>query len=66
MADYLINFANHLNPNGPTQPSWPKYETSSAQLMTLLDGQPSKVISRDSYRTEEIAYAVELGLKYPL
>lgn len=66
LADYLINFVNHLDPNGPTQLAWPKYDLGSRQLMTLLDGSVLKVISKDTYRTEPMDYAVKLQLKYPL
>lgn len=66
LADYIINFANHLDPNGPTQPAWPKYNTSSRYLMTFLDGPQSKVITQDTYRSEAMTYIVDLGLKTPL
>ena len=64
--DALIHFVNKLDPNGPTQLSWPKYDTSSVQLMTFLDGLIPKTISKDTYRQQAMGYAMQLGLKYPL
>lgn len=64
--DYIINFTNKLDPNGPSQLSWPKYTTSSVQLMTFLDGLIPKIITQDTYRQQPMGYSMQLGLKYPL
>ncbi|TCD66643.1 hypothetical protein EIP91_001111 [Steccherinum ochraceum] len=66
LTDYLINFVNDLDPNGPTVLSWPKYDTSSAQLLTLLDGSPSETITADTFREDGINLAIELSLKYTI
>ncbi len=69
MTEYLINFVNHLNPNGIGQPGtpWPRYTTSSPQLMTFQDDvfQPL-YISLDTYREEAISFLTNLSLANPI
>ncbi|KAI0075529.1 carotenoid ester lipase precursor [Panus rudis PR-1116 ss-1] len=53
LTDFLINFVNHLDPNGKVETEhtpWPKYDTKSPQLLTLLDGPVSQKITKDTYR----------------
>ncbi|KAI0655443.1 carotenoid ester lipase precursor [Cubamyces menziesii] len=66
MADYLINFVNHLDPNGNTVPSWPKYTTSSPNLLTFLDGLIPITITDDDYRVDAMNLITELSLQFPL
>lgn len=66
MTDYLINFVNHLDPNGPNTVNWPKYTPSSPQLLTLVDGSTPFTITTDTYREEPMAFVSNLSLKYPL
>ncbi|GJE92632.1 carotenoid ester lipase precursor [Phanerochaete sordida] len=67
LADYYINFVNHLNPNiGANVTAWPQYDTRGREVLTLLDGTPNITVTNDSYREEPIAYLTELSLKYPL
>ncbi|KAJ8496267.1 hypothetical protein ONZ51_g1208 [Trametes cubensis] len=66
MADYLINFVNHLDPNGNTVPSWPKYTTSSPSLLTFLDGLIPITITNDDYRVDAMNLITELSLQFPL
>lgn len=66
LADYLINFVNHLDPNGPTVLSWPQYKINSPQLMTLQDGATPLAVSQDTYRLAPMAYLQLLSLKYPI
>lgn len=65
MTDLLVNFVNHLDPNGPTALTWPKYDTSSAAMLTLLDGPVPQVITQDTYRKEAMAYFLKLGFAHP-
>lgn len=65
-ADYLINFVNNLNPNGPTVLNWPQYDPGNPQLLTLLDGLVPLAISPDTYRQAPMAFLQQLSLKYPL
>ncbi|TCD60884.1 hypothetical protein EIP91_009375 [Steccherinum ochraceum] len=66
LTDYLINFVNNLDPNGPTVLSWPKYDTTSVSLLTLLDGSPSQTITTDTFRKDAIAFDIQLALAHPL
>ncbi|KAF7299717.1 Carboxylic ester hydrolase [Mycena chlorophos] len=66
LTDYLINFANTLNPNGNTVPEWPGYTTATPNMMTFLDGLFPTEITQDTYRAEGIAYLTELTLQYPI
>ena len=60
LTDYLINFVNHLDPNGPTVLSWPKY-AASKQMMVLQDGNTPLAVGNDTFRKDEIALLIELG-----
>ncbi|KAH8079814.1 Alpha/Beta hydrolase protein [Cristinia sonorae] len=67
LADYVINFVNRLDPNGPGgNLNWPKYDTASAKLLTLQDGFNPQVITQDNFRKDAIDFAVKLGLDNPL
>ena len=66
MTDYLINFVNHLDPNGPNTTTWPKYTPFSPQLLTLVNGTALFTVTNDTFREEAIAFVSNLSLKYPL
>ena len=66
MTDYLINFVNHLDPNGPTALAWPKYSTSSPKLLTLQDLLIPQIITDDTYRKDAMNFATQLSLANPL
>ncbi|KAI9442991.1 carotenoid ester lipase precursor [Lactarius indigo] len=68
LTDYLINFATNLDPNSSgLGPQWPRYTTSSRQLMTFVDGQAtSRTITLDTYRGEAMKYLTKLLLANPL
>ncbi|KAI0365312.1 carotenoid ester lipase precursor [Pilatotrama ljubarskyi] len=66
LADYLINFANNLDPNGKTVPSWPQYSTSSPKLLTFLDGLDPMSITQDDFRVEAMNVMTKLALDHPL
>ncbi|KAH9060191.1 carotenoid ester lipase precursor [Lactarius vividus] len=66
LTDYLIHFATNLDPNGcGLGPQWPRYTTSSRQLMTLVDGQATRIITSDTYRVEAMKYLTKLSLANP-
>ena len=66
MGDFLIHFANTLNPNGgPAQKQhWPQYY--SGKKPTLLEftghGTIEYALIHDTYREEEIEFLIELNL----
>ncbi|KAI9454047.1 carotenoid ester lipase precursor [Lactarius psammicola] len=67
LTDYLIHFATNLDPNGGLSPQWPRYTTSSRQLMTLVDSQvTNRTITLDTYRVEGMEFLTKLSLAYPL
>ncbi|KAI0056007.1 carotenoid ester lipase precursor [Artomyces pyxidatus] len=65
LGDYFIRFVTTLNPNGKTGIPWPKYTTSSPQLLTLLDGSTPLVITNDTYRAAGFKYLTQLSLEDP-
>lgn len=66
LTDYLINFVANLNPNGPSLPYWPQYDTSSRQLLTLYDTPVATNITLDTFREEGTQFLTELLLANPL
>ncbi|EKM49797.1 uncharacterized protein PHACADRAFT_131622 [Phanerochaete carnosa HHB-10118-sp] len=66
MTDYLVNFINDLNPNGPGLLSWPTYSTSSPQLLTFLDGLVPLAITEDTYRADGMNFLTQLSLADPI
>ncbi|TFY81862.1 hypothetical protein EWM64_g2152 [Hericium alpestre] len=65
MTDYLIRFVAHLDPNGGTSVSWPKYTPASPELLTLWDGSASNV-TKDTFREGQLDYLTQLFMKHLL
>jgi hypothetical protein len=66
LTDYLINFANTLDPNGATVPAWPAYTTAAPWMMTFLDGAVRTTITNDTYRAAGMAFLTNFTLQVPL
>jgi len=66
LTDALINFADHLDPNGPTLLPWPQYDPANPRLMTFLDGLISQTITDDTYREGPMSLLLQLQLQNPL
>ncbi|KAJ7173240.1 Alpha/Beta hydrolase protein [Mycena filopes] len=66
LTDYLINFANALNPNGKTVPNWPAYTTATPNMMTFLDGLIPTTISQDTYRAAGMQFLTNMTLMFPV
>ncbi|KAK7050555.1 carboxylic ester hydrolase [Favolaschia claudopus] len=66
LTDYLINFANNLDPNGKTVPSWPGYTTATPNMMTFLDGLIPTSITQDTYRAAGMQFLTNLTLQFPV
>ncbi|KAI0091741.1 carotenoid ester lipase precursor [Irpex rosettiformis] len=66
LTDYLVNFVNYLDPNGPDSADWPQYTPSGRVLMTFLDGPAPRKLERDDFREDSIGYVTSLLLKYAL
>ncbi|TFK70529.1 carotenoid ester lipase precursor [Pluteus cervinus] len=65
LLDYLVNFANNLDPNGKTQVPWPKYNNWSPLLLTFLDGPLPVTVTRDDYRDDAMDYLTDVSLRNP-
>ncbi|KAF7327211.1 Carboxylic ester hydrolase [Mycena kentingensis (nom. inval.)] len=67
LGDYVINFANKLNPNGGTVPNWPAYTTATPNLLTFQDNLlfPT-TITQDTYRAEGMAFLTNVTLQHPI
>ncbi|KAI9454449.1 carotenoid ester lipase precursor [Lactarius psammicola] len=66
LTDYLIHFATNLDPNGASGPQWPRYTTSSPQMMTFVDGQGTNTtITLDTYRVDAMEHLTTLSLARP-
>ncbi|KAG6823103.1 hypothetical protein H0H93_004225 [Arthromyces matolae] len=66
MADYLIRFANTLNPNAASGLQWPQYTLANPQLLTFLDGLIPVTITSDDFRVDAIKAVTNLTLANPL
>ncbi|KAI0075535.1 alpha/beta-hydrolase [Panus rudis PR-1116 ss-1] len=69
LTDFLVNFVNHLDPNGNGATkylSWPKFDTNSLNLMTLLDGSVPQKITKDTYRKDGMDLLMKVTLEHPL
>jgi acetylcholinesterase len=68
LVDYIVRFTVNLDPNVGNGKgiTWPKYNTSSRQLVTFLDGLIPQTITTDTYRQDGISYLTTLSLAYPL
>ncbi|KAI0754515.1 carotenoid ester lipase precursor [Daedaleopsis nitida] len=66
MTDYLINFVNRLDPNGPTGIPWPQYTTSAPKLLTFLDGATPLAITDDDYRVDAMKLLTKVSLEFPI
>jgi acetylcholinesterase len=73
-TDFLLNFANNLNPNVFNNPAasalsttifWPQYTTGNGTLMTFLDGVVPLALSQDNFRTAPISFLADLSKQFP-
>ncbi|RPD60515.1 carotenoid ester lipase [Lentinus tigrinus ALCF2SS1-7] len=66
LGDYLIRFAETLDPNGDGAVEWPRYTNDTPLMLTFNDAQPSINLTQDKYRSEQIDYLVKLSLADPI
>ena len=62
--DFLIQFVTKRDPNGILAPQWPRYTTSSPQLMTLIGSQltsNNRTITLDTYRDKGMEFITHLS-----
>ncbi|KJA20079.1 hypothetical protein HYPSUDRAFT_204126 [Hypholoma sublateritium FD-334 SS-4] len=70
LSDYLVKFANTLDPNlGVEDTAWPEYTAQDPQMLLFPPGlfePPLPVAATDDHRAEAFDILNDLGLKYPL
>nr|VWO97521.1 Uncharacterized protein [Ganoderma boninense] len=66
LTDYLINFVNHLDPNGASVAAWPHFTLGSRKLLTLLDGNTTSAVGADDYRVQGMDLLNKVLLETPL
>lgn len=67
MREYLVHFANTLDPNGGSLPQWPAYTTASPKLLTFVDDLVNPTtVTEDTYRADGMALITKLSLSDPL
>ena len=66
LADFLINFVNHLDPNGETNGTWPRYTLELPQMLAFHDGLTPFDVILDDHRAEGMKLLTDLSLEYPL
>ncbi|CAL1707382.1 unnamed protein product [Somion occarium] len=70
LTDNVINFINHLDPNGPHSTdgelTWPKYTNDASQLLTFIDGPMPQIITNDTFRLDATNFLTGLTLAHPL
>ncbi|TEB38537.1 carotenoid ester lipase [Coprinellus micaceus] len=67
MNDYVIYFANNLDPNTGSGVNWPQYTNDSLAMYTFLDRESQDIeITQDTYRQQPIQILTNLSLQYPI
>ncbi|KAI0030033.1 carotenoid ester lipase precursor [Vararia minispora EC-137] len=69
LRDYIIRFANHLDPNGGRGdvPLWPQYDLAAPKNLVFQDSAFWPVVVRpDDYRKGELESVTNMTLLYPL
>ncbi|TCD66642.1 hypothetical protein EIP91_001110 [Steccherinum ochraceum] len=61
LTDIVVNFVNHLKPNGKTVLQWPKYSASNPQMLALVDGTMPQQIINDTFRQDAMAFLFSLN-----
>ena len=64
MLTALINFVNHLDPNGKSGSQWPKYSLSHPKNFVFGPGTTS--VQDDTYRKKAISVLNAVVLRHPI
>ena len=64
MATAVINFINHLDPNGKSGSQWPKYSLDNPK--NFVFGPGTAFVQDDTYRKEAISILNAVVLQYPI
>lgn len=70
LTDYLVRFVTNLDPNvgAGTHVNWPKYDTTTRQLVTFIDSllPPAQTITADTFRQGGMDLLNALSNQYTL
>ena len=65
LGEAFVRFATNLNPNSESL-SWPRFDSSSRDVLTFIDPVPRVDISQDDYRQEAMKYLTQVTLAHPI
>ena len=63
MTTVLVNFVNHLDPNGQSGNQWPKYSLDNPKNFVFGPGTTS--VQDDTYRKKAMSVMNAVMLRYP-
>jgi carboxylesterase type B len=63
MGAALVNFVNHLNPNGKSGNQWPKYSLQNPKNFVFGPGTTS--VQDDTYRKKAMSVLNSVALQHP-
>ncbi|KAL1666163.1 Alpha/Beta hydrolase protein [Schizophyllum commune] len=67
MSDYTIRFTANLDPNGKNATNWPKYTSSTPQMLSFNDGLIKPLsLTQDTYRAEAMDKLIEVMQTNPI
>lgn len=64
MSTAIINFVNHLDPNGASGGQWPKYSLSNPKNIVFGPGTIS--VQDDTYRKKAMSVLNAVMLRHPI
>ena len=63
MTTALVNFVNHLDPNGQSGGQWPKYSAHNPENFVFGAGTTS--VQDDTYRKKAMSVMTAVMLRHP-
>ena len=63
MTTALVNFVNHLDPNGQSENQWPKYSLDNPRNFVFGPGTTS--VQDDTYRKKAMSVMNDVMLRHP-
>ena len=63
MTTALVNFVNHLDPNGQSGNQWPKYSLDNPKNFVFGPGTTS--VQDDNYRKKSMSVMNDVMLQHP-
>ena len=67
LPSYTIRFTANLDPNGKNATNWPKYTSSTPQMLSFNDGLIKPLsLTQDTYRAEAMDKLIEVMQTNPI